>query len=322
VRAVRFHSPGGPEVLALDEIPAPAPSPGEVRVAVAFAGVNFVDTYLRSGLYDPGPLPAIAGREGAGTVDAVGAGVTAPAVGDRVAFPDAPGSYAERVVLPAAHALPLPAGLGLDAAAALALQGMTADYLVRTIGAVGAGSSVLVHAAAGGVGLLAVQLAKRAGATVFGTCSTAAKAAAARRAGCDEVIRYTETDFATAVLAATGGRGCDLVLDGVGRATFAGSVRATRLRGTLVLYGQSSGMIEPFSPRPVLGSRTLVTAILFDYIRDPAERQERWRRVAGLAAGGELALAIDRVHPLADAALAHRRLESRQTTGKLLLAVT
>jgi len=321
MRAVRFHATGGPEVLRLDEIPAPEPGPGEVRVAAAFAGVNFIDTYLRTGLYDPGALPAVAGREGAGTVEAVGAGVTALAVGDRVAFVDAPGSYAERVLLPAARALPVPSALGLDRAAALALQGMTADYLVRTIGRVAAGDAVLVHAAAGGVGLLAVQLARRAGARVFGTCSTAAKEAAARRAGCDVVLRYDRVDFAAAVLAATGGRGCDLVLDGVGRATFAGSVAATRVRGTLVAYGQSSGRIEPFSPRPVLGSRTLVTATLFDYIRDPAERAERWERVAGEAARGELAVAVDRVHPLAEAAEAHRRLESRQTTGKLLLAV-
>lgn len=153
----------------------------------------------------------------------------------------------------------------------------------------------------------------------MGTCSTPAKAEAARAAGCDHPILYTEVDFADAVLAATGGRGCDLVLDGVGRTTFAGSVRATRVRGTLVLYGQASGMIEPFSPRPVLGSRTLVTASLFDYVRETAELIERWRRVAADAADGRLALSIDRIFPLAEASEAHRRLESRATSGKLLL---
>ncbi|MBP1643824.1 MAG: NADPH:quinone reductase [Acidobacteria bacterium] len=281
MRAIRFHSAGGPEVLRLDELPAPAPGAGEVRVALAFAGVNFIDTYLRSGLYPPGPLPAVAGKEGAGTIDAVGAGVEGLRVGDQVAFFDAAGSYAERVAIPAARALPVPPGLGLDLAAALPLQGMTADYLVRTIGRVGAGDAVLVHAAAGGVGRLAVQLAKALGALVLGTCSTDAKAAVAREAGCDHVVRYDRTDFAEEVLHLTGGRGCDLVLDGVGRATFAASVRATRVRGTLVVYGQSSGMIEPFSPRPVLGSRTLVSATLFDYARDPEELAQRWTPARG-----------------------------------------
>ena len=290
-------------------------------MAVAFAGVNFIDTYLRSGLYDPGPLPAVAGREGAGVVEALGAGVERLAVGDRVAFVDAPGSYAERVTLAAERLLPVPDALPLDIAAALGLQGMTAHYLVRTIGAVTPGDVVLVHAVAGGVGLLATQLAKRAGATVLGTCSTPAKAAAARAAGCDHPILYSETDFADEAMRLTEGRGCDLVLDSVGRTTLAGSVRATRLRGTLVLFGQSSGPVEPFSPRALLGSRTLVTATLFDYIREPGERAARWSEVSGLAARGELRVAIDHVHPLAEAALAHRRLEGRESSGKLLLNV-
>ena len=321
MRAIRFHSAGGPEVLRLDELPAPAPGAGEVRVALAFAGVNFIDTYLRSGLYPPGPLPAVAGKEGAGTIDAVGAGVEGLRVGDQVAFFDAAGSYAERVAIPAARALPVPPGLGLDLAAALPLQGMTADYLVRTIGRVGAGDAVLVHAAAGGVGRLAVQLAKALGALVLGTCSTDAKATVAREAGCDHVVRYDRTDFAEEVLHLTGGRGCDLVLDGVGRATFAASVRATRVRGTLVVYGQSSGMIEPFSPRPVLGSRTLVSATLFDYARDPEELAQRWARVCADVDRGRLRPLIGTVLPLAEAGEAHRRLEGRATSGKVLLAV-
>jgi NADPH2:quinone reductase len=321
VRAIRIHATGGPEALALDEIEPAAPGRGELVVQVAFAGVNFIDVYHRSGLYPAGPLPARLGKEGAGEVIAVGADVATHRPGDRVAFVDATGSYAEEVVLPAARALALPRGFALDRAAALPLQAMTADYLVRTIGRLGAGDTVLVHAAAGGVGRLAVQMAKRAGAVVFGTCSSAAKAELARAAGCDHPLRYDELDFAAEVLRLTAGRGVDLVLDSVGRATFVGSVRATRVRGTLVLFGQSSGTIEPFSPRAVLGSRTLVTATLFDYVRDPAELAERWTRVNDDLGSGRITLAIDSTFPLERAADAHRRLESRRSSGKILLAV-
>jgi NADPH2:quinone reductase len=224
-------------------------------------------------------------------------------------------------VLPAARLLAVPPALGDEIAAALPLQGMTADYLVRTIAGARPGATILVHAAAGGVGRLAVQLAKSAGAKVFGTCSTITKERIAREAGCDAVFRYTEVDFAEAALEATGGRGCDVVLDSVGRDTFAKSVRATRVRGKVVVYGQSSGKIEPFSPRDVLGSRTLVSATLFDYARDPAELAERWGRVARDVIDGRLRVAVDRILPLADAAEAHRLLEGRATSGKLLLAV-
>lgn len=319
MRAIRVHAAGGPEALSLDEIPEPAPGPGEARVRMAFAGVNFIDVYLRNGLYSPGPLPARLGKEGCGVVDAVGDGVTEVAVGERVAFVDGAGSYAESMVLAADRLLPVPADLADEAAAALPLQGMTADYLVRSIGRVGAGDAVLIHAVAGGVGLLACQMAKAAGATVLGTCSTAAKAAAARAAGCDHPILYTDTDFVERALEATGGRGCDVVLDSVGRTTFAGSVKATRLRGTLVVFGQSSGLIEPFSPRPILGSRTLVSASLFDYTREREELLERWNRVSGAAADGRLDVSIDRVVPLAEAAEAHQALEARETSGKVLL---
>ncbi len=321
VRAIRFHRPGGPEVLSLDEIPLPRPGPGEALVRLALAGVNFVDIYHRSGLYAAGPLPARLGKEGVGQVVAVGPGVDRVAPGERVAFAEATGSYADAVVLAADRLLPVPEGMGDELAAALPLQGMTADYLVRTIGRVAPGDRVLVHAAAGGVGRLAVQLAKHAGAIVIGTCSTPEKALAAAAAGCDHTILYGAVDFAAEALRLTGGRGCDLVLDSVGQATFSGSVRATRLRGILVVYGQSSGMIEPFSPRPVLGSRTLVSATLFDYVRDRAELVERWRRICGEHAAGRLDVAIDRVLPLAQAAEAHRLLASRATAGKLLLQI-
>jgi NADPH2:quinone reductase len=321
MRAIRFHAYGGPELLRLETLDDATPGPNEIRVAVAFAGVNFIDIYNRTGLYPVHQLPAIAGREGAGIVDAVGADVERWKPGERVAFFDAPFGYAERAVVPAARALAIPAALSLEAAAALPLQGMTADYLVRTIGAVAPRDVVVVHAAAGGVGMLAVQLAKAAGATVVGTCSSEAKAERARAAGCDHVVRHGAADFAGEVLRLTGGRGADLVLDSIGQATFADSVRATRTRGKLVVFGQSSGMIEPFSPRPVLGSRTLVSATLGDYVRDAGELAERWDRVAGAAAAGSLTVAIDSVLPLAQAAEAHRRLESRATSGKVLLAV-
>lgn len=322
MRAIRFHRQGGAEVLQVDEIPVPSPGPGEVRIALRFAGVNFIDTYFRSGLYDAGALPARVGKEGSGVVTAVGEGVASPQIGGRVAFWDAAGSYADEVLLPAARALPLPEALSFELGAALPLQGMTAHYLVHGIRPVEPGDTVLIHAAAGGVGLLATQLARRAGARVFGTCSTPAKAALAREAGCDEVILYTETNFADAVLAGTAGRGVDLVIDGVGQTTFLDSVRATRVRGTLIVFGQSSGMIAPFSPRPVLASRTLVSASLFDYARTPEELAQRSSFVFGLAAAGDLAVRIDSRFPLAQASGAHRRLESRATAGKLLLAVS
>lgn len=321
MRAIRFHSKGGPEVLQLDEIPLPVPGPGEIRIALRFAGVNFIDTYFRSGLYDPGPLPARVGKEGAGVVTAVGDGVSSPLVGDRVAFWSATGSYADEVLLPATQALPLPPALAFELGAALPLQGMTAHYLVHGIRPVAAGDTVLIHAAAGGVGLLACQLAKRAGAQVFGTCSTPAKAELARAAGCDEVILYTETRFVPIVLAATGGHGVDLTIDGVGQTTFEDSVRATRVRGTIIVFGQSSGMIAPFSPRALLGSRTLVSASLFDYARTPEELALRSRFVFDLAAEGSLDVRIDSRTPLPQAADAHRRLESRATAGKLLIEI-
>ena len=320
MRAVRIREKGGPDKLLLEEGPLPEPGPGEARVALRFAGVNFIDVYLRTGLYDPGPLPAPLGREGMGVVEALGPGVHDLAIGDRVAFCDGRSAYAERTVRPAERLVRVPEAIGDADAAALPLQGMTADYLVRTIAAAAPGKTILVHAAAGGVGRLAVQLAKSAGATVFGTCSTSEKERIARQAGADQVFRYTEVDFAAAALEATGGRGVDVVLDSVGRDTFAKSVRATRSRGTVVVFGQSSGKIEPFSPRDVLGSRTLVSATLFDYVREPAELRERWRRLVDDLAEGRLRLAIDRTLPLAEAAEAHRLLESRVTSGKLLLA--
>lgn len=319
MRAVRFHEPGGPEVLRLEEIDLPEPGPGEVRVRLRHAGVNFIDTYLRSGLYDPGALPATAGKEGAGTVEAAGEGVSEGAVGDRVAFFDARGSYAEAVIIPAERAIPVPDGLGDRLAAALPLQGMTAHYLVHTIRPLGPGDRVLIHAAAGGVGHLAVQMAKLAGAEVFATCS-AGKVGRVRDLGADHVIPYDEADFLDEVRRRTNGEGVDLAIDGVGRATFERSVAATRVRGHVILFGQASGEPDPVRPRRLLGSRTLTSASLFDYTRSRDELLERARDVFGWVIEGKLEVWIDRILPLAEAVEAHRLLEGRATTGKLLLA--
>jgi NADPH2:quinone reductase len=325
MRAVRIHEHGGPEVMSLDEVPLPEPGRGEVRVKVAVAGVNFIDVYKRTGFYDSGPLPVTLGQEGAGWVDAVGPGVDGVAAGERVCFWDASGSYAEAVVLPAARAIPVPDAapgerpLELHTAAALALQGMTAHYLTHGIRPLAPGDSVLVHAAAGGVGLLAVGMAKLAGATVFGTCSSEEKAERARQAGCDLVILYTRADFVAAVHEATGGRGADLVIDGVGRSTFEGSVQAARVRGHVILFGQASGEPDPIRPRRVLGSRTLTSASLADYARDRGEMLERVGAVFRWYRERRLEVHVDAVLRLAEAAAAHRRLEARDTVGKLLL---
>ncbi|HET6360696.1 MAG TPA: quinone oxidoreductase [Gemmatimonadota bacterium] len=320
MRAVRFHRTGGPEVLVLDDVPRPQPGPGEIRVRVAHAGVNFVDTYVRSGSYDPGSLPATAGKEGSGHVDTSGPGVDGTSHGDRMAFFDANGSYAEWVVIPAARVIPLPPAVDDLQAAALPLQGMTARYLTHEIRPLTTGDTVLIHAAAGGVGHLAVQMAKRAGASVFATCSTEEKAARVRGLGADHVIRYDEVNFADRVLELTGGRGVDVAIDGVGRATFEDSVRATRVRGHVIFFGQASGAPDPIQPRRLLGSRTLTTASLFDYARTREDLLALAEPVMAAAAEGSLRAWIDRVLPLEDASLAHELLEGRRTSGKLLLS--
>lgn len=319
MRAVRFSETGDPDVLRVDDVPVPEPGSGEVRVRVRHAGVNFIDAYLRAGSYDPGPLPATAGKEGAGRVDAVGPDVSAPALGERVAFFDARGSYAEAVAIPAARAIPVPPALDDLQAAALPLQGMTARYLTHEIRPLGEGDTVLIHAAAGGVGHLAVQLAKRSGAVVFATCSTAEKASRVRELGADHVIRYDLVDFADEILKITGGRGVDVAIDGVGRATFVDTVRATRVRGHVIFFGQSSGAPDPINPRKLLGSRTLTTASLFDYART---REDLWglaTPVMSAAAEGLLTARIHSVLPLEEAARAHALLEQRGTMGKVLL---
>jgi NADPH2:quinone reductase len=240
-------------------------------------------------------------------------------VGDRVAFADAAGAYAERVAVAADRLLPLPDGVDFRAGAALPLPGQTAHSQTQTIRPLAPGDTVLIHAVAGGVGLLATQMAKISGAEVIGTCSTPEKAERARAAGADHVILYTETDFVAEVERLTGGRGVDLAIDGVGRATFTGSVAATRVRGHVILFGQASGEPEPIRPRKLLGSRTLTSATLFDYVRERRELLARAAAVFGWHREGRLDPHVDRVLPLAEAAEAHRLLEGRKTSGKLLL---
>jgi NADPH2:quinone reductase len=319
MRAVRFPRVGGPEVLRVDDVPLPEPGAGEVRIRVRYAGVNFIDTYLRSGSYDPGPLPAGVGKEGAGRVEAIGPGVETTAPGDRVAFFDARGAYADAVVISADRAIPVPAELDDTQAAALPLQGMTARYLTHEIRPLGKGDTVLIHAAAGGVGHLAVQLAKLAGAAVLATCSTDEKAARVREIGADHAIRYDQVDFADEVLRITGGRGVDVAIDGVGKATFVDTVRATRVRGHVIFFGQSSGAPDPIQPRRLLGSRTLTTASLFDYARTRKEMLGLAQPLLEEAVAGSIRAWIDRVLPLEEAAHAHTLLEGRRTMGKLLL---
>jgi NADPH2:quinone reductase len=319
-RAIVVRAQGGPEALQLEEVKLEPPGAGQVCVAVRAAGVNFIDVYFRTGLY-PRPTPFVAGLEGAGVVEAVGPGVAEVAPGDRVAWASAPGSYAERVLAPAAQLVRIPDGLSEEIAAAAMLQGMTAHYLTHGVRATRPGDWALVHAAAGGTGLLLVQLLKRAGARVIGTCSTAEKEALARRAGCDEVVRYRDADFAAAAREATGGRGVDVVYDSVGATTFDRSLQSLRPRGLLALFGQSSGPVPPLDLQRLNsgGSLFVTRPSLAHYVATRPELEERANAVLGAAARGELEVRIAARFPLARAADAHRALEGRQTAGKVLL---
>ena len=322
MKAIRVHAVGGPAVLVLEETPAPTPGPKEALVRLSAAGVNFIDIYHRSGLY-PLPLPFTPGNEGAGVVEAVGPDVTEARPGDRVAYAMATGSYAELAVVPAFRLVPIPDTVSFEAAAAAMLQGMTAHYLAHSTFPLAPGHQALVHAAAGGVGLLLVQMAKKRGARVLGTVSTEAKAKAARRAGADVVIRYTEEDFEAVARRETDGRGLDVVYDSVGKTTFDKSLRSLRPRGLLALFGQSSGPVPPFDPGELAkrGSLFLTRPTLGHYTLDRAEILARAGDVLSWMEKGELELTIDRTLPLAEAGEAHRLLESRQTSGKLVLTI-
>ncbi|MFB3072192.1 MAG: quinone oxidoreductase [bacterium] len=322
MRAIRVHEYGGPEVFKLEEITLPEPGGGEALVTVEAAGVNFIDVYHRTGLY-PGALPFTPGMEAAGVVEAVGPGVYEVEVGDRVAYAMERGSYAERAVVSAWKLVRLPESLDAEAGAAAMLQGMTAHYLTRSTYPLAGGETALVHAAAGGVGLLLVQMAARIGATVIGTVSTEEKASLAREAGADAVILYTEGDFAEEALRLTDGRGVHVVYDSVGQATFDQSLACLRPRGLLALFGQSSGSVPPINPSVLAtggGSLFLTRPGLAHYAADRGELLERAGDVLHWVATGELRLRIDRTYPLSEAAEAHRALEGRQTAGKVLLA--
>jgi NADPH2:quinone reductase len=320
IRAIRVSRAGGPEVMELAQLPRTDPGPGEALVRVEAAGVNFIDVYHRSGAYAREP-PFGLGEEGAGVVEAVGPGVSEPCVGDRVAWAGAAGSYATHVVARAGALVPVPAGVTPAQAAAAMLQGMTAHYLARATFPLKSGDVCLVHAAAGGVGLLLVQMAKAAGATVIGTTSTEDKAELAREAGADHVVLYSREAFDEAARARTGGRGVDVVYDSVGASTFDKSLLCLRPRGMLVLFGQSSGRVPPLDLQVLnaRGSLFVTRPTLRDYVATRAELLERAGAVLGGVAAGTLRVRVHATYPLARAADAHRALESRQTSGKVLL---
>jgi NADPH2:quinone reductase len=322
MKAVRVHSYGGAKVLTLEDIPIPQPKPGEARVKIEASGVNFIDIYQRMGLY-PLQTPFTLGMESAGVVDAVGEGVTEVEIGDRVAYAMISGSYAEYAVVPAVKLAPLPSNLDSQSAAALMLQGMTAHYLTHSTYPLKDNETALVHAAAGGVGLLLVQIAKMRGARVIGTVSTEGKAQLAKQAGADEVILYTQADFSAETKRLTGGAGVDVVYDSVGATTFEKSLDCLRPRGYLALFGQSSGPVPPVDPAKLAskGSLFLTRPSLPHYILNRAELLMRSGDLFDWTASGRLKLRIDKVFPLREAAEAHHLLESRKTTGKLVLVL-
>ncbi len=321
MRAIRVSAHGGPDVLVLSEVPDPAPGAGEALIAIEAIGVNFIETYFRTGAYKPASLPFTPGGEAAGVVLAVGDGVSSVAPGDRVVSWSVPGAYAERAAVPAERLVTIPDGVSTRQAAAAMLQGMTAHYLACSTYPLKPGDTCLVHAAAGGVGLLLCQIAKKRGARVIGTVSTPAKAALAREAGADEVVLYTETDFVAAARRLTGGAGVNVVYDSVGRTTFEKGFDALARRGTMVLFGQSSGAVTPFDPQMLnqKGSLYVTRPTLGAYSATREELLERSGDVLSWIADGTLSVRIDREVPMARAADAHRALEGRETTGKVLL---
>ncbi len=320
MKAIRVHQTGGPDVLEFEDISIPKPSPGEVLVELRASGVNFIDTYHRQGLYRV-KLPFVPGMEGAGVITAVASDVTNFKPGDRVAYAMSIGSYAEQAAVPASKLVRLPPELGFETAAAAMLQGMTAHYLTRSTFVLSPGNVALVHAAAGGVGLLLVQVAKLLGATVFGTVSTEQKAELARQAGADQVIQYTKSDFEAEIKRLTSGQGVDVVYESVGRETFEKSLNCLKPRGFLVLYGQSSGPVGAFDPQILnaKGSLFLTRPSLNHYLATREELDARAADLFGWIQEGRVTLRIGGQYPLHKAADAHRDLEARKTTGKLLL---
>jgi NADPH2:quinone reductase len=320
MRAIRIQETGGPEKLRVDDVPVPAPGPGELRLRVDAAGLNFIDTYKRSGLY-PVPLPHTLGQEAAGVVTAVGAAVTEFRVGDRVASAAVNGACADEALAPAAQTVRVPDGVDTSLAAAVLLQGMTAHYLACDTWPLQPGQTALVHAAAGGVGLLLVQIAKQRGARVLATAGTDEKAALAREAGADAVCVYSRDNFTDAARAFTGGRGVDVVYDGVGRTTFDGSLASLRPRGLLASFGNASGPVPPFPPLVLSqqGSLFLTRPTLAHYVATPAELRTRAADLFAWITAGTLRVRLGATYPLTATADAHRALERRATTGKVLL---
>jgi NADPH2:quinone reductase len=321
MKAIRVSAPGGPEALRLEEVADPSPKAGEALVRVEAIGLNFIDVYFRLGLYKPAGYPFTPGGEIAGTVESVGSGVTGVKPGDRVATVNAQGAYAEKALVPSSRLVPIPDGVSARQAAAAMLQGMTAHYLATSTRPLGPGDVCLVHAAAGGVGLLLCRIAKRRGARVIGTVSTEKKAALAREAGADDVILYMTSDFVTETKRLTGGRGVEAVYDSVGKTTFQKGLDVLALRGTMVLFGQSSGPAEPIDPQILnqKGSIFLTRPSLFHYVASREELLARAGDVLSWVKDGSLPLHIDRTFPLAEAAAAHRALEARETSGKVLI---
>jgi NADPH2:quinone reductase len=320
MKAIQVKQPGGPEALQLVDLPIPQPKPNEAVVKVAAAGVNFIDVYQREGRYTL-PLPFVIGQEGAGTVTAVGSAVTLLRPGDHVAWCGVVGSYAEYAAVPADRLVTIPEGVSEQTAAAAMLQGMTAHYLSHSTHELKKGETILVHAAAGGVGNLLVQMAHNIGARVIGTASTEEKVKLAREAGAAEVIRYTQADFETETKRLTGGEGVHVVYDSVGKTTFDKGLNVLRPRGMMVLFGGSSGAVPPFDPMILSqkGSLFLTRPTLFQYMATREELVSRATAVFAMISVGTLKIRIPHVYPLAEAQQAHRDLEARKTTGKLIL---
>lgn len=320
MKAIQVKHTGGPEVLGLVELPVPEPKANEAVVKIVAAGVNFIDVYFREGRYKA-VVPFVPGQEAAGEVVAVGPAVTDVRVGDRVGYTTVLGSYAEYAAVPADRLVKIPEGVSYEQAAASLLQGMTAQYLLYSTYPLKKGETALAHAAAGGVGLLLVQMAHNLGARVIGTVSTAEKAKFAREAGADDVILYTQVDFEVETRRLTNGKGVDVVYDSVGKTTFEKGLNVIRPRGYMVLYGGSSGPVPPFDPILLSqkGSLYLTRPTLAQYIATREELEERSQAVFGMIAAGKLKLRIEYTYPLKDVAQAHRDLEARKTTGKVLL---
>ena len=319
MKAIQISEVGGPDVMKYQDLPDPVAGDGEAVLDIQAVGVNYTDIYNREGA-NPGPLPRVIGVEGAGVVRSVGTGVTQVKSGDVVAYCSVAGSYAEQAVVPESRLIKMPDGLDAKSGAAAMLQGMTAHYLCHSTYAVKSSDRVLIHAGAGGVGLLLIQMVKKLGGYVFSTVSTAAKAELAQGAGADQVIIYTQQDFAEEVKKATEGEGVQVVYDAVGKTTFDQSITCLGRRGHMVLYGQASGPVPPVDARMLgNGSLYLTRPGLGDYTVTKKELDHRAGDVLGWVKSGELKLRVEHVLPLADAAEAHRQLSSRATTGKVLL---